>query len=245
MRNRFTYESRTERGRISQETRLSVFARDRHYCQYCGNRFDAVELTIDHLVPLAAGGLDEVTNYVSACRPCNERKAATPLVNFAASINIAIESLPVHGDPVINNERLPVQIRLLRKRIFDSIRSGDLSAGGRAAQRKIEKHFRMAFWDTDKGKQLEASFPSLPGHVRIMIPEIQTVAKNQREYLLLIELAKSANTRSLIGDILGPDTDVESVVRKISTTTNDGALGKRLGQALRRFEAAVSAAADW
>ena len=91
-------------------------------CQFCGRKPPSSELTIDHLVPLAHGGLDEMTNYVTCCKPCNERKDSLPLQEFAESVAIEIEDLPVHGDPVIDNEALPIQIRLLRKRVFDSYR---------------------------------------------------------------------------------------------------------------------------
>jgi ribosomal protein S18 acetylase RimI-like enzyme len=220
--------------------RLDVFERDAFRCQYCSVVFDKLQLTIDHLVPLALGGVDEVTNYVTACRPCNERKAAQPLSVFAASLNISIGDLPVHGDPVIDNERLPIEIRLVRKRIFDSVRSGELAAAGRTFQKRMEKEYRRAFWQTAAGQKLEAAFPLLPGHVRIMIPEIQSIADNERDYLLLVELAKSANTRNLIGSVLNKEVPIEIVVRKLARSSPDDSLRKRLNQAMERFEAQMS-----
>jgi len=185
---------------------------------------------------LSRGGLDEMTNYVTCCSQCNRRKSNTPLEEFAISVNIDVHALPVHGDPVIDNEALPIQIRLLRKRIFDRLRSGELAVSGKSSQKKLEKIYRLEYWQTDEGKALEAEFPSLPGHIRIVIPEIRTVAKNRREYLLLVELAKSANTRSLIGSVLTTECDVESRVRAMEGKTNDATLKKRLEQSLRRFE---------
>lgn len=234
--DRFTRKSRVGRHKIPREMRDEIYLRDNFICQYCGGKFDADELTVDHLVPLSRGGLDEMVNYVTCCRQCNQRKSDTPLEEFARSINIDVRALPVHGDPVIDNEALPIQIRLLRKRMFDRLRSGELALVGRSAQKKLERIYRLEYWQTDEGKALESEFPSLPGHVRIIIPEIKTVAKNQREYLLLIELAKSANTRSLIGSVLTAECDVESRVRAIKRKTNDTALKKRLQQSLQRFE---------
>ena len=72
-----------------------------------------------------------------------------------------------------------------------------------------------------------------------MIPEIRTIAKSAREYMLLVELAKSANTRNLIGTVLKVDVDVEGRVRSIASRTNDPALKKRLSWAIRRFEKAA------
>ncbi|MBA7697085.1 hypothetical protein ES703_105743 [subsurface metagenome] len=234
--DRFTRRSRFGRHRIPPELKTEVFHRDDFTCQYCGSKFASSKLTIDHLVPVSRGGLDEIVNYITSCLPCNQRKTNLPLEEFAKSMSIPIEAIPVHGDPVIDNEKLPIQIRLLRKRIFDKIRTGEIQATGKRAQVKIEKHYRMALWQTNEGKALEAEFPSLPGHVRIMIPEIQTIAKNLREYLLLVELAKSANTRSMIGSVLTFDCDVESRVRSIGDRTNDMPLKKRIIYAIQRFD---------
>ena len=177
-----------------------------------------------------------MTNYVACCRACNERKANAPLSEFSKSINIDIEDLPVHGDPVIDNKALPIQIRLLRKRIFDKTRKGEIRITGKTAQKKLEKAYRREFWQTPEGQKLEAEFPSLPGQVRVMIPEIQTIAKNEPEYLLLVELAKSANTRNLIGGILTGDADIEKRLDSIQNSTKDEALKRRIMQAQYRFK---------
>ncbi len=50
--------------------RRSVFARDDHRCQYCGERADS----LDHVVPRSRGGEHAWDNVVAACRPCNLRK---------------------------------------------------------------------------------------------------------------------------------------------------------------------------
>ena len=53
-------------------TRFNVFLRDRFCCQYCGS---AQDLTFDHLIPRARGGQTTWENVVTACAPCNLRKA--------------------------------------------------------------------------------------------------------------------------------------------------------------------------
>ncbi len=52
-----------------------LFARDRHLCAYCGERFAAPKLSRDHIMPASKGGSDQWTNVVTACRSCNSRKA--------------------------------------------------------------------------------------------------------------------------------------------------------------------------
>jgi hypothetical protein len=163
-----------------------------------------------------------------------------PLAEFSKTINVLIETLPVHGDPVIDNADLPIQIRLLRKRIFDKARQGDLSITGKTAQKKLEKAFRIAFWQTPEGKALQAQFPLLAGQSRVMIPEIQTIATNTSEFLLLVELAKSANTRNLIGTILVKDCNIVERAQDLMNRSNtDTALRKRLRQALLQWEREV------
>ncbi len=54
-------------------TRFNVFLRDRFTCQYCGAKHD---LTFDHLVPRARGGMTKWENVVAACSPCNLRKGS-------------------------------------------------------------------------------------------------------------------------------------------------------------------------
>lgn len=54
-------------------TRLQVFLRDQFRCQYCGK--ESHSLTLDHVVPRYRGGEHTWLNVVSACIPCNHRKA--------------------------------------------------------------------------------------------------------------------------------------------------------------------------
>ncbi len=49
-------------------------------CHYCGEKFAAKELTMDHVVPLSRGGLSTRGNLVPSCKPCNQSKGlATPV----------------------------------------------------------------------------------------------------------------------------------------------------------------------
>lgn len=55
-------------------SRRNLWKRDRMRCQYCGAapRYD--EITIDHVVPRAQGGISSWENCVLACISCNKRK---------------------------------------------------------------------------------------------------------------------------------------------------------------------------
>ena len=54
-------------------TRVEIFNRDHYTCQYCGKR--SHQLTLDHVIPRYVGGKHTWENLVSACAPCNRKKA--------------------------------------------------------------------------------------------------------------------------------------------------------------------------
>ncbi len=56
-------------------SRRNIFKRDYYTCQYCGVQPGSEELTIDHVVPRAQGGITSWTNCVLACVACNKHKA--------------------------------------------------------------------------------------------------------------------------------------------------------------------------
>lgn len=43
-------------------------------CYYCGEKFAAADLTMDHKVPIVRGGKSTKKNVVVACRSCNQEK---------------------------------------------------------------------------------------------------------------------------------------------------------------------------
>ena len=54
-------------------SRRAVFYRDAFTCQYCGT--ETKNLTLDHIKPRSQKGPHVWENVVSACIPCNHRKA--------------------------------------------------------------------------------------------------------------------------------------------------------------------------
>ena len=69
---RMVYYVRRPRPKL-RLSRREVFARDGWACAYCGRR--GKDLTLDHVVPRYRGGTHSWDNLVSACKPCNHRKA--------------------------------------------------------------------------------------------------------------------------------------------------------------------------
>lgn len=43
-------------------------------CHYCGHRFPAKALTMDHVIPISRGGRSVKSNVVPACKACNNKK---------------------------------------------------------------------------------------------------------------------------------------------------------------------------
>ena len=57
-------------------TRFNLFLRDEFTCQYCGVGHD---LTFDHVIPRAHGGITSWENVVAACQKCNLVKGSRVL----------------------------------------------------------------------------------------------------------------------------------------------------------------------
>ncbi len=66
-----TYEDRLAKRRIPDPLRAEVLLRDGARCRSCRS---AINLEIDHIVPLSKGGKTEEDNLQTFCRRCNRRK---------------------------------------------------------------------------------------------------------------------------------------------------------------------------
>lgn len=67
-------------------TRFNLFLRDGFSCQYCGAKGD---LTFDHVIPRARGGVTSWENVVAACSRCNLRKGSKSLRQAGMSLRRA------------------------------------------------------------------------------------------------------------------------------------------------------------
>jgi 5-methylcytosine-specific restriction endonuclease McrA len=59
----------------SNFSRKALVKRDKNTCQYCGLKLSASQITIDHVLPRAQGGITSFTNCVVCCQQCNNIKA--------------------------------------------------------------------------------------------------------------------------------------------------------------------------
>ncbi|ALF51678.1 HNH nuclease [Nostoc piscinale CENA21] len=67
--------NKTPRIRIPPEVRQYVFQRDKYQCQSCGKMDLETNLTIDHIIPLARGGQNDISNLHTLCLTCNLKKS--------------------------------------------------------------------------------------------------------------------------------------------------------------------------
>ncbi|MBD2107013.1 HNH endonuclease [Nodosilinea sp. FACHB-13] len=68
--------TRTKRISIPRSVREYVLNRDNHQCKSCGKKSSEVKLQIDHILPLAKGGVNDISNLQTLCKGCNQKKSA-------------------------------------------------------------------------------------------------------------------------------------------------------------------------
>ena len=64
----------TKREHIPARLRHEVFKRDKYRCRECGATNKETTLEIDHIVPVAKGGTNDLSNLQTLCKACNRAK---------------------------------------------------------------------------------------------------------------------------------------------------------------------------
>lgn len=76
------------RGRgLPKAKRQAVFERDGRVCAYC--KATSGDFHIDHVIPVASGGTDDLENLVPSCSGCNLAKASMSVEAFLAKRRLA------------------------------------------------------------------------------------------------------------------------------------------------------------
>lgn len=95
---RRVYINIRRRREASGMKRLRIYMRDKFRCQYCGEKKQAGELTLDHIFPRSRGGENSPVNIVAACLACNNRKgcrtpeeARMPLLTTQSALRVKLE----------------------------------------------------------------------------------------------------------------------------------------------------------
>lgn len=74
--------------------RRAITASHWNGCAYCGDGVSGL-MIVDHVLPKALGGTDEIENLIGACLYCNSAKSARPLEQFRTVL--ALRFSPIAG----------------------------------------------------------------------------------------------------------------------------------------------------
>lgn len=86
---------------MNKTTRRKVFKRDNNRCLNCGSD---VDLTVDHILPKAKGGTDDMENLQTLCLTCNSVKGCR-LINRGSPIKLQFGSISLlHKNFLTTNE---------------------------------------------------------------------------------------------------------------------------------------------
>lgn len=92
---------------IPRKLRHEVFKRDGYRCRECGASKDETSLEIDHILPVAKGGTNDIDNLQTLCRECNRMKHTDEWVGGETDLEVAENEL--------NN--LKEQLRITKERL--------------------------------------------------------------------------------------------------------------------------------
>lgn len=78
-----------KKSKVDRSVRIKVFERDNYRCQICGRGAqDGVTLEVDHIIPRAKGGSNNINNLQVLCFDCNRGKRDKVLPNLINSNTI-------------------------------------------------------------------------------------------------------------------------------------------------------------
>jgi 5-methylcytosine-specific restriction endonuclease McrA len=72
---------------ITSQQIKDLIAKQSNICIYCKKKGN---LTLDHIIPLARGGLHDITNAQMICKSCNSSKCAKDPYEYASSIGMLL-----------------------------------------------------------------------------------------------------------------------------------------------------------
>lgn len=85
------------RAEIPQGLRFNVFRRDNFTCRYCGKQSPEIILHLDHIKPVADGGIDAEENFATSCVDCNQGKSSKPGIAPPAQRNKSVGFIGMFG----------------------------------------------------------------------------------------------------------------------------------------------------
>lgn len=80
---------------LGKQIRAQILARDGYRCKMCGRTKEEVPLEVDHIIPVADGGTDELNNLAALCRECKRGKSAYRFKGYT-SMTVVPENVEEH-----------------------------------------------------------------------------------------------------------------------------------------------------
>ncbi len=60
----------------SRQKRAALIRKGKNTCYWCNTPLTLDDSTLEHIIPLARGGLDNANNRALACKPCNHERGS-------------------------------------------------------------------------------------------------------------------------------------------------------------------------
>ena len=108
--------AKSKRVGIRKLVRFEVLKRDGFKCTYCGEGPPDVVLVVDHVIPVAKGGGNEEGNLTTACKPCNQGKAARQLSSVPQPLADKAAQAALRESEVVKRAET---LRAIKERIED------------------------------------------------------------------------------------------------------------------------------
>lgn len=70
------FKTKSKRKKCYKGAKSKLFAKD-PFCYWCRCELTRETMTLDHVIPLSRGGLNNANNYVAACEPCNTKRGSS------------------------------------------------------------------------------------------------------------------------------------------------------------------------
>jgi DNA-directed RNA polymerase subunit RPC12/RpoP len=99
------------RKQLSKKLRFDVFKRDGFKCQYCGITPEKEVLQVDHIIPVAEGGENDLDNLITSCQPCNLGKGARSLSIIPESLKEKSEKIAEQEEQIIGYQKTIMEAR--------------------------------------------------------------------------------------------------------------------------------------
>lgn len=79
-----------EREPIPKDVRDQVWDKTSGHCAYCGLVLKSKGWHVDHVIPVAGGGPDDICNFMPACAKCNNYKTSMSLEQFRRELSLQV-----------------------------------------------------------------------------------------------------------------------------------------------------------